>query len=107
MAETVSGFQKERMNRLISSRHPHGISGIDHPENPESKYYSVFEEKVRVREEPNAHRTFLLDREWKEKKRSKMPVDEWKARRTVAIRQFRNDNTHGYNILTNRKSVQE
>jgi hypothetical protein len=58
---------------------------------------------VRVREEPNSHRTFLLDREWKGKKRSVPPVDEWRTRKVIAIRKFRNENVHGYNILTNRK----
>ena len=33
-AALVSGYKKERMARLIEKRHPHGMTGIDHPENP-------------------------------------------------------------------------
>jgi hypothetical protein len=91
------------MMRLISKRHPHGITGIDHPENPESKFYSTYQENIRIREEPNSHQTFFIDRDWKEKKRSTPPVDEWKSKNHITIRKFRNENIHGYNILTNRK----
>lgn len=52
--------------------------------------------------EPNSHKTFLLDREWNSKKRSIVPVDEWKHRKSIVLRKFRNENVHGYNILTNR-----
>ena len=45
---------------------------------------------MRVREEPNSHRTFLIDRDWKAKKRSVPPVDEWKERKAITIRRFRN-----------------
>ena len=30
-ASLVSGYEKERMARLIEKRHPHGMTGIDHP----------------------------------------------------------------------------
>ena len=43
LEEKVSGYQRERMNRLIEKRHPHGMTGIDHPDNPESKHYAAFE----------------------------------------------------------------
>jgi hypothetical protein len=31
------------MNRLIDRRHPHGITGVDHPENPSSTMYNLYE----------------------------------------------------------------
>lgn len=66
------------MNRLIDRRHPHGMTGIDHPLNPETKYYAPFDETIRIREEPNSRKTFVIDRDWKEKGRSVPPIDEWK-----------------------------
>ncbi len=78
------------------------MTGIDHPLNPETKYYAPFDESIRIREEPNSRKTFVIDRDWKAKGRSVPPVDDWKQRQTITIRRFRNENVHGYNILTNR-----
>lgn len=66
------------MHRLIAKRHPHGIVGIDHPENPETKYYEDkrFSNSIRVRKEPNSHRTHIIDPDWKSKRRSEFFREE-------------------------------
>jgi hypothetical protein len=30
----ITAHQKQRMETIIDKRHPHGMTGIDHPENP-------------------------------------------------------------------------
>ncbi len=47
------------MKRQIASRHPHGIMGIDHPQNDQSILYENSREKsIRVRENPMSQTSF-------------------------------------------------
>jgi hypothetical protein len=50
------------MKHLIAKRHPHGMVGVDHPENIDTKYYSFYNENIRIRKEPNSNKTFFIDR---------------------------------------------
>lgn len=83
------------------------MTGIDHSENPETKFYETSKKNIRIRKEPNAHNSFLIDREWKSKGRVDesykdqygFPHGKW-----VLERKFNNDDAHGYNIVTNRRT---
>ena len=95
------------MMRLIEKRHPHGITGIDHPENPETRYY---EEKrvnsnIRIRKEPNSHKTHLIDPLWKSKGKPRCldecPIYGGAKGNLIQVRKFNNDSVHGYNIINN------
>lgn len=60
--------------------------------------------------EPNAHQSFVLDREWKSKGRVSEEYKElyrYPKGNFILKRKFNNDDAHGYNIVTNRKSVHE
>ena len=52
----------------MERRHPHGMTGIDHPEDPEATFYAKTDvDNMRVRMEPNSYKTHFIDRDWKSK----------------------------------------
>ena len=81
------------------------MTGTDHAESPSKYFYSEDGiEHVRGREEPNSHRMHIMDRDWKSKGRvNETYKDEYGFPKGNYIqeRKFRNDDAHGYNIITN------
>lgn len=74
--------------------------GVDNPELPQPVFYARDKEELRIREEPNSHKDYVIDPEWKTKKHTGPFFHEEKHKPN--IRKFRNTSSCNYNILSNR-----